>query len=74
MLKAATRAGEISFDGLAKALANFQMHAVEKVARRKPLASLRLDFNQTQRGLIAATHDQIVSMCNDHFARRGIGI
>ena len=67
MLKAATRAGEISFD-LTKTIANFQTHAVDEIARRHPLSRFRLDFEHTQRRSLAALHDQLIFLCNDHLA------
>src|SRR5215217_5793677 len=71
MLKAATRAGEISFD-LTKTIANFQMHAVDEIARRHSLSRFRLDFEQSQRSLISTAHYEFVSLCNNDLAGRRV--
>ena len=55
MLKAATRAGEISFD-LTKTIANFQTHTIDEIACCHSFARFRLDLEHTQRGLLATLH------------------
>ena len=55
ILKAARRAGEISLR-LAKAIANFQVHAVDEIARCHSLPRFGLDLKHAQRGLLATLH------------------
>jgi hypothetical protein len=66
-LKATRRAGEISF-GLAKAIANFQVHAVDEIARCHSLARFRLNLEHAQGGSLATLHDEFILLGHDYLA------
>src|SRR5262245_21366252 len=67
MLKAATRAGEISFD-LTKTVANFQPHAVDEITRRHSLARFRLHLEHAHRCLLATLHYELILLRHDQLA------
>jgi hypothetical protein len=67
-LKAASRAGETELD-FTKAIANLQVGAVEEISHAHAASGLRLYFDYPERGLIAALHDQIITVRDDYFSR-----
>src|SRR5882724_1307608 len=67
MSNAARRAGDTSLS-FTKSIANLQMYSIEKVSRWYSSLRFGLHFNQAQRGLRSALHQQLVTASNDHFS------